>query len=82
MVSDAMETANWVNGLCRDHMCLVMAVKIILTIMALFGSTTMWFAAVLDGAAVLATLLLSIRAFGFDQPHRRLWDLFQPRNKA
>lgn len=76
-VAEAMETAQWVNGLCRDHRTLSCIVKAGLLVLALLGCSTMWFAAVLDGAAMLTALLLSIRAFGFREEHRRVWDILK-----
>lgn len=74
LIPDAMDTAVWVNALCREHLILAAAVKLLLVVLAFLGYCTVWFAVVLDGAAALGTLLLSIRAYGFDQPHRRLKD--------
>ena len=45
------------------------------------GYCTLWFAAVLDGAAVLGTLLMAIRAFGFDKQHHRVRD-YLPKIKS
>ncbi len=80
LIPDAIETSVWVSGLCRENLLISAAVKAILIALALLGKCTIWFAVVLDGAAALSTLLLSIRAFGFDQPHRRLRDLL-PKNQ-
>lgn len=73
-VVETMETVKWVNGLCKDHRLLTCAVKTLLVVLAAFGCSTMWFAAVLDGAAMLTTLLLSVRAFNFREEHKRIWD--------
>ena len=73
-VSETMETVKWVNGLCSDHRLLAAAVKVLLVVLAAIGCSTMWFAAVLDGAAMLTTLLLSVRAFRFREEHKRIWD--------
>lgn len=77
-IVEAVETTQWVEGQRRSHFTLAIGVKLLLVVLALFGCTTMWFAAVLDGAASLAAMLLSIRAYGFDKPHRRLRDLLKP----
>ena len=74
LIPDAIETAAWVNALCREGLIIAAAVKALLVVLALLGYCTVWFAVVLDGAAALGTLLLSIRAYGFDQPHRRIKD--------
>lgn len=74
LVPDAIDTAIWVNALCREHLILAAVVKLLLVVLAVLGYCTVWFAVVLDGAAALGTLLLSIRAYGFDQPHRRVKD--------
>lgn len=74
LVPDAIDTAVWVNMLCREQMILAAAVKLLLVVLAALGYCTIWFSVVLDGAAALGTLLLSIRAYGFDQPHRRVKD--------
>ena len=57
------------------------AVKMLLLVMAELGYCTLWFAAVLDGAAVLGTLLMAIRAFGFDKQHHRVRD-YLPKIKS
>ena len=77
-VVDAVECAQWVNSMRKAHFLLAAAVKAVLLLMAIFGKSTMWFAAVLDGAAVLATLLLAIRAYGFDKQHFSFGDLLRP----
>ena len=77
-VVDTMETAQWVSAQRKDHFLLASFVKAALVLLALFGCSTMWFAAVLDGAAALGTMLLSVRAYGFDKQHRRLRDLLKP----
>lgn len=77
-IVDTMETAQWVNAQRKDHFVLASFVKAALVLLAIFGCSTMWFAAVLDGAAALGTMLLSVRAYGFDQQHRRLRDLLKP----
>ena len=56
-------------------------VKVLLLVMAELGYCTLWFAAVLDGAAALGTLLMAIRAFGFDKPHHRVRD-YLPKVKS
>ena len=77
-VVEAMETAQWVSAQRKDHFVLAAAVKVILVALAIFGCSTMWFAAVLDGAAALGAMLMSVRAYGFDKQHRRLRDLLKP----
>ena len=77
-IVDAMETAQWVSAQRKDHYVLAAVVKAALVFLAMFGCSTMWFAAVLDGAAALGTMLLSVRAYGFDKQHRRLRDLLKP----
>ena len=77
-VVEAMETAQWVSTQRKDHFVLASVVKAVLVLLALFGCSTMWFAAVMDGAAALGTMLLSVRAYGFDKQHRRLRDLLKP----
>ena len=59
----------------------VFAVKVLLLVLAELGYCTLWFAAVLDGAAVLGTLLMAIRAFGFDKQHHRVRD-YLPKIKS
>lgn len=81
LVPDAIETSVWVNSLCREHFLISAVVKLLLIILAVLGYCTVWFAVVLDGAAALGTLLLSIRAYGFDQPHRRVKD-YLPKFKS
>lgn len=51
-----------VRGICREHLVIGAAVKVLLLVLAELGYCTLWFAAVLDGAAVLGTLLMAIRA--------------------
>ena len=75
---NSAETAQWVSSMRKDHFSLAAAVKAVLILLAVFGCSTMWFAAVLDGAAALGTMLLSVRAYGFDKQHRRLRDLLKP----
>lgn len=77
-IAEAIETTQWVNSLRRDHFAAAAVVKAALVLLAIFGCSTMWFAAVLDGAAALATMLLSVRAYGFEKQHRRLRDLLKP----
>lgn len=74
LIPDAMETAAWVNTLCREHLIIAAAVKLLLVVLAILGYCTVWFAVVLDGASTLGTLLLAIRAYGFNKPHRRAKD--------
>ena len=81
LLPEAIETAGWVEGICREHLVLGAAVKILLLVMAERGYCTLWFAAVLDGAAVLGTLLMAIRAFGFDKQHHRVRD-YLPKIKS
>lgn len=81
LLPDAVETAGWVQELCREHLILAAAVKALIVILSALGFCTLWFAVVLDGAAALAALLLSIRAFGFDQPHLRVKD-YLPKLKS
>ena len=75
---DAVETAQWVSGIEKSHFSLAAAIKAILVFLAVFGCSTMWFAAVLDGAAALAGLLFAVRAYYSDQPHRHVKDLLKP----
>lgn len=77
-VVKAVETAQWVSSMRNAHFAAGYVVKLLLIILAIFGSSTMWFAAVLDGAVTLATLLLSVLAYRFDRPKRRLRDLLKP----
>ena len=77
-IVDATETAQWVSSMRKDHFSLAAVVKALLVLLAVFGCSTIWFAAVLDGAAALATMLLSVRAYGFNKQHRRLRDLLKP----
>ena len=77
-VAEAMETAQWVSTQRKDHFVLAAAVKTILVALAIFGCSTMWFASILDGAAALGTMLLSVRAYGFEKQHRRLRDFLKP----
>lgn len=74
LLPEAIETAGWVEGICREHLAIGIVVKVLLLMMAELGYCTLWFAAVLDGAAALGTLLMAIRAFGFDKPHHRVRD--------
>ena len=78
---EAIETAGWVEGICREHLAIGVVVKVLLLVMAELGYCTLWFAAVLDGAAALGTLLMAIRAFGFDKPHHRVRD-YLPKGKS
>ena len=77
-VVDAVETAQWVSSIEKSHFSLAAAIKAILVFLAVFGCSTMWFAAVLDGAAALAGLLFAVRAYYSDQPHRHVKDLLKP----
>ena len=74
LVPDAVEASRWAQNLCVEAFGIGAIVKVVLVLLALFGVTTMWFNMVLDGAALLTTLLLSIRAYMFDQPHKLLQD--------
>ena len=74
LVPDMLDAARWAENLCVEAFGIGAIVKILLVALALFGVTTMWFNIVLDGAALLTTLLLSIRAYMFDQPHKLLQD--------
>lgn len=74
LVPDAIDAARWAQNLCVEALGIGAIVKIVLIVLALLGVTTMWFNVVLDGAAVLTTLLLSVRAYLFDQPHKLLQD--------
>ncbi len=65
----------------KQHLVIGAAVKVLLLVMAELGYCTLWFAAVLDGAAVLGTLLMAIRAFGFDKQHHRVRD-YLPKIKS
>ena len=77
-IVEAMETAQWVSAQRKDHFTLAAFIKAVLVFLAFVGCSTIWFAAVLDGAAALGTMLLSVRAYGFDKQHRRLRDLLKP----
>ena len=81
LLPEAIETAGWVEGICREHLAIGVVVKVLLLVMAELGYCTLWFAAVLDGAAALGTLLMAIRAFGFDKPHHRVRD-YLPKVKS
>ena len=74
LVPDTVDAARWAQNLCIEAFGIGAIVKVVLVILALFGVATMWFNIVLDGSALLATLLLSIRAYMFDQPHKLLQD--------
>ena len=74
LVPDAVEAARWAQNLCVEAFGIGAIVKALLVVLAIFGFTTMWFNIVLDGAAILTTLLLSIRAYLFDRPHKYLRD--------
>ena len=77
-IVDSVETAQWVNGMRKGHAAAAAAGKVVLTALALFGCSTMWFAAVVDGAIGLFTILISVWAYGFDKPHHRLRELLKP----
>ena len=81
LLPEAIETAGWVEGICREHLVIGAAIKMLLLVMAELGYCTLWFAAVLDGAAALGTLLMAIRAFGFDKQHHRVRD-YLPKIKS
>ena len=74
LVPDAIDAAQWANNLCVEAFGIGAIIKVLLVILAVFGVATMWFNIVLDGSALLATLLLSIRAYFFDTPHKLLQD--------
>lgn len=74
LIPDAVDGARWAQNLCVEAFGIGAIVKIVLVLLALFGVATMWFNIVLDGAAVLTTLLLAVRAYMFDQPHKLLQD--------
>ena len=74
LVPDAIDAARWAENLCVEAFGIGAIVKVLLVVLALFGAATMWFNIVLDGAALLTTLLLSIRAYFFDTPHKLLQD--------
>ena len=74
LIPDSVDAARWAQNLCVEAFGIGAIVKVLLVILALFGVATMWFTIVLDGSALLATLLLSIRAYSFDQPHTLLKD--------
>ena len=74
LVPDAVDASIWALNLCTEAFGIGAIVKVVLVLLALFGVATMWFNVVLDGAALLATLLLSIRAYFYDQPHKLLQD--------
>lgn len=38
------ETAGWVEGICREHLVIGAAVKVLLLVMAELGYCTLWFA--------------------------------------
>lgn len=79
LIPDTLNAARWVQNLNVEAFGIGAIVKVILVLLALFGVTTMWFNIVLDGAALLTTLLLSIRAYTFDQPHKLLQDYLPKR---
>lgn len=79
LVPDTLNAARWAQNLNLEALGIGAIVKTILVLLALFGVTTMWFNIVLDGAALLSTLLLSIRAYSFDQPHKLLQDYLPKR---
>lgn len=79
LVPDTLNAARWAQNLNVEAFGIGAIVKVILVLLALFGVTTMWFNIVLDGAALLSTLLLSIRAYSFDQPHKLLQDYLPKR---
>lgn len=74
LIPDAIDGARWAQNLNVEAFGIGAIVKVLLVILALFGVATMWFNIVLDGAALLTTLLLSVRAYMFDQPHKLLQD--------
>ena len=74
LIPDSVDAARWAQNLCVEAFGIGAIVKVLLVVLALFGVATMWFNIVLDGSALLATLLLSIRAYSFDQPHTLLQD--------
>lgn len=77
-IVDSVETAQWVSGMRKGHAALAIAGKVLLTMLALLGCSTLWFAAVIDGAIGLFTILISVWAYGFDKPHHRLRELLKP----
>lgn len=79
LVPDTLNAARWAQNLNVEAFGIGAIVKVILVLLALFGVTTMWFNIVLDGAALLSTLLLSVRAYSFDQPHKLLQDYLPKR---
>lgn len=74
----AVEAAQWTSSMRNYHFAAAYLIKLLLVILAVFGASTMWFSVVLDGAAALATLLISVLAFRFRRPQHRLRDLLKP----
>ena len=77
-IVDSVETAQWVSGMRKGHAVLAIAAKIILAGLALFGCSSIWFSATIDGAVGLFTVLISVLAYGFDKPHHWLRELLKP----
>lgn len=74
LIPDAVNASRWAQNLCVEAFGIGAIVKILLVALAFVGVTTMWFNVVLDGAATLTTLLLAIRAYFFNEPHKLLQD--------
>ena len=79
LIPDTLNAARWAQNLCVEAFGIGAIIKVILALLAIFGVSTMWFNIILDGAAVLVTLLLSIRAYMYDQPHKLLQDYLPKR---
>lgn len=79
LIPDTLNAARWAQNLCVEAFGIGAIIKVILALLAIFGVSTMWFNIILDGAAVLGTLLLSIRAYMYDQPHKLLQDYLPKR---
>ena len=79
LIPDMLGAARWAKNLCMEAFGIGAIVKVVLVLLTLFGVTTMWFNVILDGAALLGTLLLSIRGYSYDQPHKLLQDYLPKR---
>ena len=79
LIPDMLGAARWAENLCMEAFGIGAIVKVVLVLLTLFGVTTMWFNVILDGAALLGTLLLSIRGYSYDQPHKLLQDYLPKR---
>ena len=79
LIPDMLGAARWAKNLCMEAFGIGAIVKVVLVLLTLFGVTTMWFNVILDGAALLGTLLLSVRGYSYDQPHKLLQDYLPKR---